>query len=107
MKALSLWNPWASLMAVVAKKIETRSWPTSYRGATAIHAAKKWDSDLRELSQEPSFSEELLRGQLWEKPGMPDSLPWWKINWASSLRSDLKKFCFQHKLFGKGHISTY
>lgn len=40
MKALSLWQPWASLVAIGAKTIETRSWSTSYRGPLAIHAAK-------------------------------------------------------------------
>lgn len=41
MKALSLWQPWASLIAIGAKSIETRSWETLYRGPLAIHAAKK------------------------------------------------------------------
>lgn len=40
MKALSLTQPWASLVAIGAKRIETRSWRTSYRGEVAIHAAK-------------------------------------------------------------------
>ena len=41
MKALSLWQPWASAMAFGIKKIETRSWFTNYRGPLLIHAAKK------------------------------------------------------------------
>lgn len=41
MKALTLWQPWASLMAEGHKKIETRGWNTSIRGAVALHAAKK------------------------------------------------------------------
>lgn len=40
MKALTLWQPWASLVALGVKTIETRSWSTSYRGPLAIHAAK-------------------------------------------------------------------
>lgn len=40
MKTLTLTQPWATLVAVEAKRIETRSWPTSYRGPLAIHAAK-------------------------------------------------------------------
>lgn len=40
-KAISLWQPWASLMATGAKRIETRSWATKYRGPLAIHAAKR------------------------------------------------------------------
>ena len=41
MKALSLWQPWASLIATGAKKYETRSWETSYRGPLLICAAKR------------------------------------------------------------------
>ena len=40
MRAISLWQPWASAIAIYAKRIETRGWPTSYRGPLAIHAAK-------------------------------------------------------------------
>ena len=40
-KAISLWQPWASAMALGFKKIETRSWSTNYRGFLLIHAAKK------------------------------------------------------------------
>lgn len=40
MKALTLTQPWATLVAIVAKRIETRSWRTNYRGPLAIHAAK-------------------------------------------------------------------
>lgn len=47
MKALSLWQPWGSAMAAGLKKIETRSWATNYTGPIAIHAAKKWDAELR------------------------------------------------------------
>lgn len=41
MKAISLWQPWASLIALGLKKNETRSWKISYRGPLHIHAAKK------------------------------------------------------------------
>ena len=41
MKAISLYQPYASAMALEWKKIETRSWGTSYRGPLLIHAAKK------------------------------------------------------------------
>lgn len=40
MKAITLWQPWASLLACGAKKYETRSWSTKYRGPIAIHAGK-------------------------------------------------------------------
>jgi len=41
MKAITLWQPWASLLACGAKQYETRSWPTKYRGPIAIHAAAR------------------------------------------------------------------
>lgn len=40
MKAITLTQPWATLIAIGEKRIETRSWPTHYRGPLAIHAAK-------------------------------------------------------------------
>jgi hypothetical protein len=40
MKAISLWEPWASLIRTGAKTYETRSWPTRYRGELLICAAK-------------------------------------------------------------------
>jgi hypothetical protein len=39
MKALSLWQPWATVMALGHKKIETRGKSTVYRGRLAIQAA--------------------------------------------------------------------
>ena len=49
MRCLTLSQPWATLVAIGAKKIETRSWNTNYRGPLAIHAAKcfpKWAEAL-------------------------------------------------------------
>lgn len=43
MKALTLYQPWATLIAIGAKTFETRSWPTHYRGPLAIHAGKTHD----------------------------------------------------------------
>lgn len=51
MKALTLTQPWASLVAIGAKQIETRSWSTSYRGPLAIHAAKGFPRDARDFAQ--------------------------------------------------------
>lgn len=41
MKAISLWQPWASLWCSDAKVHETRHWPTSHRGWLLVHAAKR------------------------------------------------------------------
>jgi len=37
---ISLRQPWASLWVAGAKMIETRSWPTKFRGRLAVHASK-------------------------------------------------------------------
>ncbi len=39
MKALSLLQPWASLVVMGVKKIETRSWSTKFRGELLIYAS--------------------------------------------------------------------
>lgn len=62
MKALTLTQPWATLVAIQAKRIETRSWNTSYRGLLAIHAAKgfpKWAKEL--CHQQPPFCDVLAQ----------------------------------------------
>ena len=59
MKAISLWQPWASLIANGHKQFETRSWATRYRGTIAIHAAKKWNTELAGLVWKSPFYEAL------------------------------------------------
>ena len=41
MKAITVWQPWATLLATGKKKCETRSWKTNYRGEVLIHAGRK------------------------------------------------------------------
>lgn len=50
MKAISLWQPWATLVALGVKQFETRGWATNYRGPLAIHAAKR-KADKYELNE--------------------------------------------------------
>jgi hypothetical protein len=64
-RILTLWEPWASLIALKLKQYETRSWRTNYRGKLAIHAAKRpikqdeCSSMLKGLTKE-------VREQLWD-----------------------------------------
>ncbi len=56
MKAISLWEPWATAMMLGLKKIETRSWPTRYRGDLLICASKlKMDDTARAILGEVAF----------------------------------------------------
>jgi hypothetical protein len=59
MKALTLTQPWASLVAIGAKRIETRSWRTAYRGLLAIHAAASFPADAKRMCDEPVFANAL------------------------------------------------
>lgn len=59
MKVLSLTEPCATLIKENIKKVETRSWKTSYRGELYIHASstkipKEWreDKEFMELVKE-------------------------------------------------------
>lgn len=54
-KALTVWQPWASLIAHGVKVFETRSWATKWRGPLAIHAAGRWGRDIDMLVQRPPY----------------------------------------------------
>lgn len=69
MKAISLWQPWASLWLTPFKVHETRHWQTDYRGPLLVHAAKRLVSDCGEDVDElcveafgPYWRQELPRG---------------------------------------------
>ena len=51
MKAISLWQPWASAIPLGHKSVETRHWSTKHRGELAIHAAKRFAREEREFAQ--------------------------------------------------------
>jgi hypothetical protein len=59
MKAISLWQPWAALMAIGAKRIETRGWSTNYRGPLVIHAAKTWKKEQQAMLDSEPFASAL------------------------------------------------
>jgi hypothetical protein len=49
MKALTIYQPWASLIALGLKGTETRGRGTRYRGPLVIHAGLRWDAELERL----------------------------------------------------------
>jgi hypothetical protein len=71
MKALTMTQPWATLVAIGANVIETRGWPTKYRGPFAIHAAKGFPPEARALCRKQPFRSELATGGY----ASPDDLP--------------------------------
>lgn len=79
MKAISIWQPWASLIAAGAKRWETRSWATRYRGPIAIHAARHWDQECCEVFSRHSVQLELARLVLIDPPLLKTDLPFGAI----------------------------
>ena len=70
-RCLSLIQPWATLMAIGAKKIETRSWGTPYRGWLAIHASKGFPRECIDLCFDSPFADVLSAAGI----GTPGDLP--------------------------------
>lgn len=54
MRVLTLIQPWATLIILGEKKIETRCWSTNIRGSIAIHAGKKID---KKVFDDPTYKE--------------------------------------------------
>lgn len=92
MKALTLHQPWSSLVAIGVKTVETRSWGTTYRGPLAIHAALRrpdvemvedgqcgeiWDEDSGDCLVQwgPTDPRDYFPG-----PAPPANERWWLSN---------------------------
>ena len=54
-KALSFTQPWATLVAIGAKEVETRNWKTPYRGPLVVHATKLFPFWAKDLCEEEPF----------------------------------------------------
>ena len=80
MKAISLWQPWASAIATGAKRIETRHWPTRYRGPLAIHAAKR-----------KVINELIYYHSSWKWQGAMRSIGW---SWGKEGDNDIHRLPF-------------
>lgn len=63
-RGLSVIQPWASLIAIGAKSIETRTWSHPYRGLIAIHASKGFPKASRALCWGDPFRAALIDGGL-------------------------------------------
>ena len=48
-RILTVWQPWATLLALGVKRVETRPWSASYRGPVVIHAAARPPDDFLRL----------------------------------------------------------
>ena len=60
MKAISIRQPWASLIVAGIKDVENRSWSTKYRGKVLVHASKKLDKKGMKLVKEKQLDESVI-----------------------------------------------
>lgn len=102
MKALSLWQPWASLVALQLKRVETRGWTTDYRGPLAIHAAKRpIPRDFGEFAEEKKIAHVLAAyGVAWRTLPLGVVLctvDLFRIERTSVIRGDLSE---TERIFG-------
>lgn len=99
MKAISLWQPWASLWLSPAKRHETRHWQTRYRGKLLVHAAKKLvdgpDGDLAGILIEQfgqNWRDALRYGAILGMVDLVDVVPTERIvnawRWTDEERTD-------------------
>jgi hypothetical protein len=71
MKAITIHQPWATLIVAGEKRYETRSWQTAHRGLLAVHAARKFTEDMRTLIGMDPFFQALARHGITK----PEQLP--------------------------------
>lgn len=80
MKAVTIIQPWATLVALGVKTLETRSWATKHRGPLAIHAGQKVDKEaclrdpIRRVLQEHGINDwrDLVTGVVIAKVNLND-----------------------------------
>jgi activating signal cointegrator 1 len=74
MKCISVVQPWATLIILGAKRYETRSWASQFRGQLAIHASTKFPQRARDLCNEEPFRSALRRGGFMTAADLPRGL---------------------------------
>lgn len=61
MKAISLLQPWATLIMLGYKQYETRSWATKHRGPLVIHASLGKPKEARQVAEKDPEISRILR----------------------------------------------
>jgi len=97
-RAISLTQPWATLMAIDAKSVETRGWSTNFRGWVAIHSSKRFPMECRALCYRMPFAKALA------EYNKPEDLPLGQIIAVAEIigcrRTEHAKVAEQERAFG-------
>ncbi len=75
MKAITIRQPWATLIMQGVKRYEFRSWKTNYRGEVLIHAGKGIDKEAVERLSKYLPEGELPLGKILGKVTVTDCVP--------------------------------
>jgi len=103
MKALSIRQPWATLLCLGIKRYETRTWRTDYRGPIALHAGAVFDATARRLCLDAPVADwlrkagyfnprALPRGQIIGTAILADCIPTEKLGSLSDKQKRLGDF---------------
>jgi len=99
MKALTIKQPWASLIIEGYKKYEFRSWKTKYRGKIYIHAGLSLEKDKAERFK--NYSLDYIKGAIIGEAELVDCI---LVN--ENFSRKLKKI--NPLVYGKSdHVETY
>lgn len=106
MKALTLTQPWATLVAIGAKAIETRSWRTTFRGPIAIHAAQGFPEEAEEICHKDPFRSVLNAAGIHRTGELPRGaivavavlLDCWQFDWGSAERIPISGLYPPHEI---------
>lgn len=111
-KVLSLMQPWAHLVVIGAKKIETRSWDTKYRGPLLIHASKRFTEEQAKLCQQSPFNRYIDNLHDIETGYIIGAVDLWQIEsteaWLRSAdlkHEDAQEYCFGD--YGKNRFAWH
>lgn len=98
MKALTIKEPWASLIINDYKKYEFRSWKTNYRGKILIHAGMSIEKDM--LEKIKNYNIEITKGAIIGEADLVDCI---LVNEA--FDKELRNI--DNIVYGNNHIDTY
>jgi hypothetical protein len=100
MKALTLWQPWASLIAWGEKQYETRSWKTDYRGPLAIHASLRLTIEQKTVCWRAEFRTAFLRHGCLHPVELPLGKVLCVVDLVEIVRTEMAEVSEKERAFG-------
>lgn len=98
MKAITIKEPWASLIVNGYKKYEFRSWKTNYRGKILIHAGMSIEKDM--LGNIKDYNIEINKGAIIGEADLVDCI---LVN--EEFDKELRNI--DKIVYGNNHINNY